>query len=47
MPIYDLLKINDKYLHRMTWYTGMYGITAMGLLLYGLDPMVTDIYFYD
>jgi hypothetical protein len=33
MSIYDFLKVNEHYLHRMTWYTGMCGIAAMGLLL--------------
>jgi len=30
----------------MTWYTNTCGITTIGLPLYGLDPMVKDIYFY-
>jgi hypothetical protein len=35
-PIYDFLKINEQYLHRMTWYTGTCGITVMGLHYTGL-----------
>jgi len=46
MLIYDFLKVNEQDLHRMTWYTGTCGITAVSLLLYGFDPMVMDIYVY-
>jgi len=42
----DFLKIYERYLHRMTWYTDMCSITTMDLLLYRLDPMVTEIYLY-
>jgi hypothetical protein len=31
----------------MTRYTGTCSIMAMGLLLYGLDPMIIEIYVYD
>jgi hypothetical protein len=30
----------------MIWYTGISDITAMGLLLYGFDSLVTEIYFF-
>jgi phosphosulfolactate synthase (CoM biosynthesis protein A) len=43
---YDFLKVNEQYLHRITWSTGTCSIMAMSLLLYELDLMVTEIYVY-
>jgi hypothetical protein len=40
------LKINEQYLHLMTLYTSKCDIMAMRLLLYGLNPIVIEIYFY-
>jgi hypothetical protein len=37
------MSINEQYLQCITWYTGTCGVTLIGLL-YGLDPMVIEIY---
>jgi hypothetical protein len=40
---YCMMTINEQYLHRMTWHTVMCGRMIIDLL-YGLDPMVKEIY---
>jgi len=42
---YFMMMINEQYLHCITWYTGTFGRTAIGLL-YRIDPVVTYIYGY-
>jgi len=33
-------------MHLITWYTILCGITTIGLSLYALEPVLTEIYVY-